>query len=202
MSDRSRSPEYIRVKVVEEEFNNEMYFSLAMSTEMRKLKKSYAKREDISVSLLRFVFKGRYIIDKDTPTDLGMVQDDIIEVYQAGHDAENRDFEFSETKVAGYKTPTSPSTTTVTNMSASSSLEEGEIAVLPKSNIDNIISPTTTKTKERDSPSSPVKMDFDEKKQNVAVDGEKSKEKKSRYSHNSGKFFLLNSKTTIFYTEV
>ena len=33
-----RSPEYIRIKVVEEEYNNEMYFSLAMSTEMWKLK--------------------------------------------------------------------------------------------------------------------------------------------------------------------
>ena len=203
-----RSPEYIRIKVVEEEFNNEMYFSLAMSTEMQKLKKSYAKREDVRLSSLRFIFEGRRIDDEDTPKDLGMVQDDIIEVYQCfqgGPHPENRNFQFSEAKVAGNKMPISPKTSTVTNMSASSStLEEGEIAVvLPKSNnSDNnikISSTTTTKTKEKissykNSPSSPVKkMDFDEKKQNMAVvvDGEKSKEKKPRYSHNtSGKFFF------------
>ena len=93
---------------MEEEYNNEMYFSLAMSTEMWKLKKSYAKREDVRVSSLRFFFEGKHIDDEHTPKDLGMTEDDIIEVYQAGRPVvgprpENRNSEFSETKVAGHK---------------------------------------------------------------------------------------------------
>ena len=202
-----RSPEYIRIKVVEEEYNNEMYFSLAMTTEMWKLKKSYAKREDVRVSSLRFFFEGKHIDDEHTPKDLGMTEDDIIEVYQAGRPVvgprpENRNSEFSETKVAGHKKPSPPlATTPVTKRVASNSLEEGEIEIVPKSkNCDNIISSSTT-TKEKimykDTPSSPIKMDFDEKKQKV--DGENSKEKPRSSHKSSGKFFfLLNCKITIF----
>ena len=202
-----RSPEYIRIKVVEEEYNNEMYFSLAMSTEMWKLKKSYAKREDVRVSSLRFFFEGKHIDDEHTPKDLGMTEDDIIEVYQAGRPVvgprpENRNSEFSETKVAGHKKPSPPlETTPVTKRRvASNSLEEGEIAIDPKSkNCDNIISSSTT-TKEKimykDSSSSPVKMDFNEKKQNL--DDENSKEKPRSSHKSSGKFFLLNRKITIY----
>jgi len=68
---------------------------------MGKLKKSYAERTGVAVSLslldsigpctihppfqvstLRFLFDGRRINDDDTPKSLEMEEDDVIEVYQ------------------------------------------------------------------------------------------------------------------------
>ncbi len=53
-----------------------------MTTQMGKLKKSYSERVGVPVSSLRFLFDGRRINDDETPKQLEMEQDDVIEVYQ------------------------------------------------------------------------------------------------------------------------
>ncbi|BES96664.1 small ubiquitin-related modifier-like [Nesidiocoris tenuis] len=73
--------EYIKLKVVGNNAN-EIHFKVKMTTQMGKLKKSYSQRMGISVTSLRFLFDGRRISDEDSPKQLGMVDDDMIEVYQ------------------------------------------------------------------------------------------------------------------------
>ena len=73
--------DYIKLKVVGQD-SNEIHFRVKMSTNMGKLKKSYAERVGVQVSTLRFLFDGRRINDEETPKALEMEQDDVIEVYQ------------------------------------------------------------------------------------------------------------------------
>merc|ERR1711993_125139 len=90
MSDNKDEAEYIKLKVVGQD-SNEIHFRVKMSTNMGKLKKSYAERVGVPVSSLRFLFDGRRINDDETPKALEMEQDDVIEVYQeqtGGHNKE------------------------------------------------------------------------------------------------------------------
>lgn len=73
--------EYIKLKVVGQD-SNEIHFRVKFTTQMGKLKKSYAERIGVPVSTLRFLFDGRRINDDETPKILEMEQDDVIEVYQ------------------------------------------------------------------------------------------------------------------------
>ncbi len=73
--------EYIKLKVVGQD-SNEVHFKVKYSTQMGKLKKSYAERIGVPVSSLRFLFDGRRINDDETPKALEMENDDVIEVYQ------------------------------------------------------------------------------------------------------------------------
>ena len=73
--------EYIKLKVVGQD-SNEINFRISMTTQMGKLKKSYSERVRVPVSSLRFLFDGRRINDNDTPKQLEMEQDNVIEVYQ------------------------------------------------------------------------------------------------------------------------
>ena len=73
--------EYIKLKVVGQD-SNEIHFRVKMTTEMGKLKKSYSERVGVPVSSLYFLFDRRQINDDDTPEQLEMEQDDVIEVYQ------------------------------------------------------------------------------------------------------------------------
>ncbi|XP_039297003.1 small ubiquitin-related modifier-like isoform X2 [Nilaparvata lugens] len=73
--------EYIKLKVVGND-SNEIHFRVKMTTQMGKLKKSYSDRVAVPASSLRFLFDGRRISDEDTPKQLEMTNDDIIEVYQ------------------------------------------------------------------------------------------------------------------------
>merc|ERR1712172_25303 len=73
--------DYIKLKVVGQD-SNEIHFRVKFSTNMGKLKKSYAERVGVAVSTLRFLFDGRRINDDETPKVLEMEQDDVIEVYQ------------------------------------------------------------------------------------------------------------------------
>ena len=81
MSENKDETEYIKLKVVGQD-SNEIHFRVKMSTNMGKLKKSYAERVGVPVSSLRFLFDGRRINDEETPKALEMEQDDVIEVYQ------------------------------------------------------------------------------------------------------------------------
>merc|ERR1711956_170628 len=73
--------EYIKLKVVGQD-SNEIHFRVKMTTQMGKLKKPYSERVGVPVSSLRFLFDGRRINDDETPKQLEMEQDDVIEVYQ------------------------------------------------------------------------------------------------------------------------
>ena len=79
--DNKDETEHIKLKVVGQD-TNEIHFRVLMSTNMGKLKESYAKRVGVPVSSLRFLFYGRGINDDETPKALEMEQDDVIEVYQ------------------------------------------------------------------------------------------------------------------------
>ena len=81
MSQNKDEAEYSKLKVVGQD-SNEIHFRVKMSTNMGKLKKSYAERVGVPVSSLRFLFDGRRINDDETPKALEMEQDDVIEVYQ------------------------------------------------------------------------------------------------------------------------
>lgn len=73
--------EYIKLKVVGQD-SNEIHFRVKMTTQMGKLKKSYSERVGVPVTSLRFLFDGRRINDDETPKQLEMENDDVIEVYQ------------------------------------------------------------------------------------------------------------------------
>ncbi|CAD5123423.1 DgyrCDS11772 [Dimorphilus gyrociliatus] len=73
--------EFIKLRVVGQD-NSEVHFKVKMSTTMAKLKKTYAERQGVSVQTLRFLFDGRRINDDETPAQLDMEEDDVIEVYQ------------------------------------------------------------------------------------------------------------------------
>ena len=81
MSENKEETEYIKLKVVGQD-SNEIHFRVKMSTQMGKLKKSYAERVGVPISSLRFLFDGRRINDDESPKALEMEQDDVIEVYQ------------------------------------------------------------------------------------------------------------------------
>jgi len=77
----SNEGEYIKLKVVGQD-SNEIHFRVKMTTQLGKLKRSYADRVGVSVASLRFLFDGRRINDEETPKQLEMENDDVIEVYQ------------------------------------------------------------------------------------------------------------------------
>ncbi|KAL7074357.1 hypothetical protein ACQ4LE_006784 [Meloidogyne hapla] len=76
--------EFIRIKVVDQNYN-ELSFRFKFGTEMLRLKKAFAKRNNIwmmSLPSFYFLFNGIRVNDYDTPKSLGMKEDDIIEVNQ------------------------------------------------------------------------------------------------------------------------
>ena len=81
MADTGSDTEYIKLKVVGQD-SNEIYFRVKMTTQMDKLKKSHSERVGVPVSSLCFLFDGHHINDDETPKQLKMEQDDVIEVYQ------------------------------------------------------------------------------------------------------------------------
>lgn len=73
--------EFIRLKVMGQD-NSEVHFKVKMTTKMSKLKKSYSERQGVPIGYLRFLFDGRRLNDDETPKQLGMTDEDVIEVYQ------------------------------------------------------------------------------------------------------------------------
>ena len=68
----------INLKVVGQD-SNELHFLVKMSTNMGKLKKSYAERVGVPVSSVRFRLDGELIDDDETPTFLSMERGDAIQ---------------------------------------------------------------------------------------------------------------------------
>ncbi|XP_008295960.1 small ubiquitin-related modifier 1-like [Stegastes partitus] len=80
-SEEKKEGEYIKLKVIGQD-NTEIHFKVKMTTHLKKLKESYSKRQGVSSSSLRFLFEGNRVSDQHTPKELGMEDEDVIEVYQ------------------------------------------------------------------------------------------------------------------------
>lgn len=78
----SASEEYIRLRVITSDMTNEVHFRVKSTTALGRLKRSYCSKLGFQVEELRFVFDGHRITDDDTPKSLGMISDDVIEIYQ------------------------------------------------------------------------------------------------------------------------
>ncbi|KAG5283018.1 hypothetical protein AALO_G00037350 [Alosa alosa] len=79
--DKKDGGEYIKLKVIGQD-NSEIHFKVKMTTSLKKLKESYSKRQGVQPDMLRFLFEGQRILDHQTPKELGMEDEDVIEVYQ------------------------------------------------------------------------------------------------------------------------
>uniref|UniRef100_A0A8C9HGY5 Small ubiquitin-related modifier n=1 Tax=Piliocolobus tephrosceles TaxID=591936 RepID=A0A8C9HGY5_9PRIM len=62
--------------------SSEIHFKVKMTTHLRKLKESYCQRQGVPMNSLRFLFEGQRIADNHNPKELGMEEEDVIEVYQ------------------------------------------------------------------------------------------------------------------------
>ena len=62
--------------------DNEMDFRVKMTTQLSELKESYSDLVGFPLSSLCFSYNGQKINDEETPKQLQMKQDDVIEVYQ------------------------------------------------------------------------------------------------------------------------
>ena len=71
---------FIKLKVLNQD-SGEVHLKVKWTTSMAKIKKSYAERQGVSISTLRFLFDGKRVNDDDTPKALEMENDDVIEVY-------------------------------------------------------------------------------------------------------------------------
>jgi len=78
----SVSDEYIRLRVITSDMTNEVHFRVKSATALGRLKRSYCSKLGFQVEELRFVFDGHRISDDDTPKSLGMINEDVIEIYQ------------------------------------------------------------------------------------------------------------------------
>uniref|UniRef100_A0A2S2PM54 Small ubiquitin-related modifier n=1 Tax=Schizaphis graminum TaxID=13262 RepID=A0A2S2PM54_SCHGA len=78
----ANTDEYIRLRVITSDMTNEVHFRVKAATALLRLKRSYCSKLGFQVDELRFVFDGHRITDEDTPKSLGMINDDVIEIYQ------------------------------------------------------------------------------------------------------------------------
>jgi len=78
---KDKSSEFIKLRVLGQD-QSEVHFKVKMTTQMGKLKKSYSERQSVPVHNLRFLYDGRRLGDSETPKQLDMEDDDVIEVYQ------------------------------------------------------------------------------------------------------------------------
>ena len=76
-----REGEYIKLKVIGQD-SSEIHFKVKMKTHLKKLKESYCQIQGVPMNSLRFLFEGQRIADNHTPKELGMEEEDVIEVYQ------------------------------------------------------------------------------------------------------------------------
>jgi len=82
VTDDKGADEYIRLRVITSDMTNEVHFRVKAATALVRLKRSYCSKLGYQVDELRFVFDGHRITDDDTPKKLGMINDDVIEIYQ------------------------------------------------------------------------------------------------------------------------
>lgn len=82
VAEEKAEDEYIRLRVITSDMTNEVHFRVKSATALGRLKRSYCGKLGYQLEELRFVFDGHRITDEDTPKMLGMINDDVIEIYQ------------------------------------------------------------------------------------------------------------------------
>lgn len=83
--------EYILLKVVGEDSNNEIHFRVKTTTLLGKLKQSYSNRIGVPLTSLRFIYLGKKLGDDETPEKLLMKQDDVIDVHSNSDSADEKE---------------------------------------------------------------------------------------------------------------
>ncbi|KAM7114221.1 small ubiquitin-related modifier 1-like [Molossus nigricans] len=68
------------IKLITGQDSSEIHFKVKMTTHLKKLKESYCQRQGVPMNSLRFLFEGQRIADNHTPEELGMEEEDVIEV--------------------------------------------------------------------------------------------------------------------------
>ncbi|XP_060045244.1 small ubiquitin-related modifier 1-like [Erinaceus europaeus] len=71
--------EYIKLKVIGQDSSE---IKVRMTMQLKKLKESYCQRQGVPMNSLTFLFEGQRIADNHTPKELGIEEEDVIEVYQ------------------------------------------------------------------------------------------------------------------------
>ena len=77
--EKKEGGEHINLKVVTQD-GNEIYFKCKQTTPLQKLMHAYCNRQGIAPNKIRFLFDGNCINETETPQQLEMVDDDIIDV--------------------------------------------------------------------------------------------------------------------------
>ncbi|XP_029774610.1 small ubiquitin-related modifier 1-like [Suricata suricatta] len=72
--------EYIELKVIGQD-SSQIHFKVKMTTYLKKLKETYSQTQGVPINSLWFLFEGQRMADNHTPKELGMKEEDIIEVY-------------------------------------------------------------------------------------------------------------------------
>jgi len=91
MSDNDQSPnggtdaappqnEHLNIKVTDN--NNEVFFKIKRSTQLKKLMDAFCERQGKSLSTVRFLFDGARVQPTDSPETLDMADGDTLEVHQ------------------------------------------------------------------------------------------------------------------------
>lgn len=75
-----KSETHINLKV--SDGNNEVFFKIKRSTPLRRLMEAFAKRQGKALSSLRFLNDGQRVNPDDTPDDLDLEDNDVIEAHQ------------------------------------------------------------------------------------------------------------------------
>lgn len=73
---------HIQIRIITSDNSNEVHFRLKEEVKLGRMKRAYAKRLGQDADELRFVFEGHRITDDDTPKSLGMINHDVVEIYQ------------------------------------------------------------------------------------------------------------------------
>ncbi|XP_045852237.1 small ubiquitin-related modifier 1-like isoform X1 [Meles meles] len=79
--DGKNPEEYIKLKIIGQD-SSEVCFRVKMTIPLKKLKEGYCQRRGVPMHSIRFLFDGKRIDDNHTAEELGMEEDDVIEVYQ------------------------------------------------------------------------------------------------------------------------
>lgn len=72
--------EHLNIKVTDN--NNEVFFKIKRSTQLKKLMDAFCDRQGKQPSTVRFLFDGTRVRPEDTPDTLDMQDGDTLEVHQ------------------------------------------------------------------------------------------------------------------------
>ncbi|EEQ28753.1 SUMO protein smt3 [Microsporum canis] len=72
--------EHLNIKVTDN--NNEVFFKIKRSTQLKKLMDAFCERQGKQLSTVRFLFDGTRVRPDDSPETLDMQDGDTLEVHQ------------------------------------------------------------------------------------------------------------------------